>query len=80
MNNLTIRNVPDEVHLAIKAQARLHGRSTEAEVREILRRAATPPEAGLRMGDELAALGALFGGIELELPPRDTPMRIADFS
>ncbi|MFB9619792.1 FitA-like ribbon-helix-helix domain-containing protein [Brooklawnia cerclae] len=32
---LTVRNVPDEVHRALRVQAAEHGRSTEAEVREI---------------------------------------------
>jgi plasmid stability protein len=33
---LTVRNVPDEVHRALRVRAAKHGRSTEAEVREIL--------------------------------------------
>lgn len=33
---LTVRNVPDEVHRALRLRAAEHGRSTEAEVREIL--------------------------------------------
>lgn len=30
---LTVRNVPDEVHRALRLLAAQHGRSTEAEVR-----------------------------------------------
>ncbi|GMU64114.1 MAG: hypothetical protein AMXMBFR36_03880 [Acidobacteriota bacterium] len=33
---LTVRNVPDEVHRALRIRAAQHGRSTEAEVRAIL--------------------------------------------
>ncbi len=33
---LTVRNVPDEVHRALRVRAAMHGRSIEAEVREIL--------------------------------------------
>ena len=33
---LTVRNVPDDVHRALRVRAAQHGRSTEAEVREIL--------------------------------------------
>ncbi|MFV0372970.1 FitA-like ribbon-helix-helix domain-containing protein, partial [Microbacterium sp.] len=33
---LTVRNVPDEVHRALRVRAAEHGRSAEAEVREIL--------------------------------------------
>lgn len=36
MAMLTVRNLPDDVHRALRVQAALHGRSTEAEVREIL--------------------------------------------
>ncbi|MEN9481745.1 MAG: hypothetical protein RLZZ298_3140 [Pseudomonadota bacterium] len=56
MAMLTVRNLPDDVHRALRVQAALHGRSTEAEVREILA-AAVKPEARVRMGEALAALG-----------------------
>ena len=56
MAMLTVRNLPDEVHRALRVRAALHGRSTEAEVREILA-IAVKPEARVRMGDALAALG-----------------------
>lgn len=36
MANLHIRNLSDEVHQALKIRAALNGRSTEAEIREIL--------------------------------------------
>ncbi len=36
MANVHIRQVPDEVHRAIKARAKASGRSTEAEMRRIL--------------------------------------------
>jgi len=35
--NLVVRNVDEEVALALKQQAAAHGRSAEAEHREILR-------------------------------------------
>jgi len=76
MPNLTIRNLPLETHRAIKARARRHGRSTEAEIREILRLAAQSPGM-LRFGDELAALGAAFGGVELKARRSTRPMRAA---
>lgn len=41
---LTVRNVPDEVHRALKVRAAQHGRSTEAEVREILKASVQPKE------------------------------------
>jgi plasmid stability protein len=57
---LTVRNLPDDVHRALRVQAALHGRSTEAEVREILA-SAVKPEARMRVGDALAALGRKIG-------------------
>jgi plasmid stability protein len=57
---LTIRNLPDDVHRALRVRAALHGRSTEAEVRDILA-SAVKPEARVRMGDALATLGRAIG-------------------
>ncbi|WP_338925192.1 plasmid stabilization protein [Mycetohabitans endofungorum] len=57
---LTVRNVPDEVHRALRLRAAVHGRSTEAEVREILE-SAVKSEKRVRMGDALAALGRRVG-------------------
>ena len=56
MSKMTVSNLPDDVHRALRVRAALHGRSTEAEVREILA-TAVKPEARVRMGDALAALG-----------------------
>ncbi|MDY0331494.1 MAG: plasmid stabilization protein [Thiomonas sp.] len=53
---LTVRNVPDDVHRALRVRAAQHGRSTEAEVREILA-AAVKPSSRVRVGDALAAIG-----------------------
>ena len=60
MAMLTVRNLPDDVHRALRVQAAQHGHSAEAEVREILTRA-VKPEARVRVGDALAALGRKIG-------------------
>ena len=60
MAMLTVRNLPDDVHRALRVQAALHGRSTEAEVREILAHA-VKPETRVRMGDALAELSRQVG-------------------
>ncbi|KTD24403.1 MULTISPECIES: FitA-like ribbon-helix-helix domain-containing protein [Legionella] len=60
MAMLTIRNLPDDVHRALRVRAAKHGQSTEAEVREILA-SAVKPETRVRMGDALAALGHKLG-------------------
>ncbi|MEF8734107.1 MAG: plasmid stabilization protein [Candidatus Accumulibacter meliphilus] len=60
MAMLTVRNLPDEVHRALRVRAAQHGQSAEAEVREILA-AAVKPEARVRLGEALAALGREIG-------------------
>jgi len=74
MATVTIRNIPDEVHTAIKARAIRHGRSTEAEILDILSAAVAPPSEG--MGDLLATIGARAGGVTLDLR-RDAAGRTA---
>lgn len=66
MAMITVRNLPDEVHRALRVRAARHGRSTEAEVREILSNAVRPRDR-LRMGDALAALGRRIGLTDAEL-------------
>lgn len=63
MANLTVRNLPDDVHRALRVQAAQHGRSTEAEVRNILANAVKPGQR-LLMGDALEALGRKIGLID----------------
>lgn len=60
MAMLTVRNLPDAVHRALRVRAAQHGRSTEAEVREILAMAVNPVTR-VRVGDALAALGSRIG-------------------
>ena len=56
MANMNVRNLPDEVHRAIRIQAAHHGRSTEAEIRDILERAAKP-EGRVKLGSLAVWLG-----------------------
>ncbi len=60
MAMLTVRNLPDEVHRALRMRAAMHGRSTEAEVRAILEQA-VKPQGRLRLGSFLASLGRQIG-------------------
>ncbi|OIS92556.1 FitA-like ribbon-helix-helix domain-containing protein [Brucella cytisi] len=55
MPAVTIRNLSDEAHRALKMRAAHHGRSTEAEIRDILEEAVRPANR-LRIGSALAAL------------------------
>ena len=56
MAMLTIRNIPDEVHRALRMRAAQHGQSMEAEVREILG-AVVSPEGRVKLGSLLADVG-----------------------
>ena len=60
MAMLTVRNLPDDIHRALRVRAAQHGRSTEAEVREILA-TAVKPGSRVRLGDALAELGREVG-------------------
>ena len=53
---LTVRNVPDEVHRALRVRAALRGRSTEAEVRSILEETVLP-DGRVGLGSLLTAVG-----------------------
>ena len=76
MSALTVRNLPDETHRALKLRAAQHGRSTEAEVRHILESAVRP---AFGMGSALAAIGRSAGGLELDLQRDPSPVRPAQF-
>lgn len=56
MPAVTIRNLSDETHRALRVRAAHHGRSTEAEIREIIEAAVRPPER-IKLGSLLAAIG-----------------------
>lgn len=56
MAMLTVRNVSDEVHRALRVRAASHGHSMEAEVREILE-SALSPEGRIKLGSLLADAG-----------------------
>ncbi len=56
MAMLTVRNLSDEVHRALRVRAAQRGHSMEAEVREILE-SAVSPEGRVKLGSLLASLG-----------------------
>lgn len=60
MATVTVRNLPDEVHRALRVRAARHGRSTEAEIRDILETTVRPAER-IRLGTALAELGRRVG-------------------
>jgi plasmid stability protein len=60
MPAVTIRNLPEETHRALKVRAAQHNRSTEAEMRAILE-AAVRPAGRLRLGTALADMSRRIG-------------------
>ena len=72
MASITIRNLDDDVKTRLRMRAAGHGRSMEEEVRLILAEAVEReivPAKGL--GTIIHELFKPYGGVELELPPRE---------
>jgi len=76
MVTVTIRNLSDATHRALRMRAARNRRSLEAEIREILNDAVfparrvkrkSPSGAEIKLGTELAKLGRRFGGTELKI-------------
>ena len=70
MATLTIRDLDDSVRDQLRVRAARHGRSMEAEVREILAEAVSPVEATVY--DLLMDLRRRTGGVDIDpyLPER----------
>lgn len=66
MAAVTIRNLSEETHRALKVRAALHNRSTEAEIRAILE-AAVRPEGRLRLGTALAEQSRKLGLVNADV-------------
>lgn len=56
MAMLTVRNITEEVHRALRVRAAQRGHSMEAEVRDILESAVTP-RGRVKLGSLLADMG-----------------------
>ena len=79
MAMLTVRNISDEVHRALRARAAQSGHSMEAEVRHILE-LATSPKGRPKLGSVLADVGkrarltdeefAVFEQVRSKVPAR----------
>jgi plasmid stability protein len=78
MAALLVRNLPDEVHTALKARAMHHSRSTEAEVRAILTEAVREDAPGL--GSLLVDIGQSISGVEIEFVRDPAPYEPISFS
>lgn len=79
MAAITVRNLSDETHRALKARALNHGRSTEAEVRAILNDSVLDTRTR-GLGTRIARASAEVGGFELDLPARADARQPLDLS
>ena len=76
MASIIVRGLDESVKSRLAAQAKEHGRSMEAEVRDILTRASARPHIGIA----LARVARDVGGFEeLQIPERSDAARAVDF-
>ncbi|WP_062301057.1 FitA-like ribbon-helix-helix domain-containing protein [Demequina subtropica] len=77
MASIIVRGLDESVKARLAAQAQAHGRSMEAEVRDILTRAAQRPHIGLALME--AAHGTDLA-VDLPVPERTDVARAADLT
>jgi plasmid stability protein len=76
MSAIVVRGLDDVVKKQLVAQANEHGRSMEAEARDILTHGVQRPHIGMA----LMRAGQELGGVdELRVPARDDEARSVDF-
>lgn len=73
MASMTIRNLDEQLKARLRVQAAQHGRSMEDEARDILRAALSTETIGgqRNLAESIRSRIEPFGGVDLELPPRD---------
>ena len=71
MASITIRNLDEEVKARLRVRAAVHHRSMEEEARLILRDAVGRTEPPGNLASAIRARIVPFGGVNLELPPRE---------
>lgn len=76
MTSIMVRGLDESVKQRLAEQAREHGRSMEAEVRDILTRAAHRPHIGLALMQAAQDVGGIE---ELQIPARTDAARVVDF-
>ena len=73
MATMTIRKIDDQLKTRLRIRAAQNGRSMEEEARAILRSVLSSSHDGpASLVDSIRAKIEPFGGVELELPPRET--------
>ncbi len=78
MASVTVRNLSDETHRALRVRAAMHGHSTEAEIRAILDNTVRPDNR-IKLGSLLAKIGLEVGGVDLEIEREKSPTEPLSF-
>jgi len=76
MSSIIVRGLDEAVKRQLATQAKEHGRSMEAEVREILTKAARRPHIGMAL---LSVAQDVRGVEDLPVPARDDVARAVEF-
>ena len=80
MATLTIRGLDDSIKSKLRIRAAEHGRSMEAEAREILYwTLSVSPERELNLAESIRRRVRKFGGVELKIAPREPLREPPDF-
>jgi plasmid stability protein len=80
MAAVSVRDLDDDVKERLRMRAAGNGRSMEAEIRAILVKAVNEPKPSEGLLSALMDRFSALKGVDLDLPPRDTPARAADFT
>ena len=80
MARITIRNLDDDVKTRLRVRAVSNGRSMEEEARVILREAVSRETEPENLAGFIRECFASSGGVDLELPPRESVCEPPDFS
>ena len=80
MAAVSIRNLDEDTKRRLRIRAAQHGRSMEAEIRAILQEAVSEPERSGGLFTTLMERFGAIGGVDLDLPPRSTSPRAAEFA
>jgi len=80
MASITIRKLDDDVKSRLRVRAASNGRSMEEEARLILAEAVGRESEPENLASFIHELFKPYGGVELELPPREPMREPPDFS
>jgi plasmid stability protein len=72
MASITIRNLDEDLKRRLRVRAAEHGKSMEEEARDTLRQVVDQPSAPKDLGQSIHQRFAALGGVDLDLPARNS--------